>query len=394
MIILKSWFRNSNEWIRSKFLPEKGIDLLLLLTVIALVFFGLIMVYSASFILAQEKTGDGFAFIRKQVFFAGCGFAALWVGFKIDYKNWSKWAYPVLGVALLFLVAILIPGVGEKVGGARRWIHLGPVRFQPGELAKFAVILFVARQLVVKQAQIRSRMRSLMSPLLIPLPIILLLLFQPDFGTTVIIGSVVFVLMFLSGVEAKYLGPFLGLAFVISGMLVFGTAYRRNRLFGFLDPLSDPGGKGFQIIQSFVGLHSGGIWGVGLGSGKEKLFFLPEAHNDFIFSVIGEELGFVGILGVIGAYVFFIYRGLKIAWNAHFRSQDRFGLLLGAGITLAIGIQGFVNIAVVMGLLPTKGLTLPFISYGGSALLVDLFAIGVLLRIGKGSESSQNLKNV
>ncbi len=201
------------------------------------------------------------------------------------------------------------------------------------------------------------------------------------------ITIVIFILMFLAGVPKKYLAMALGLAVIAGAYLALGTPYRRQRVMTFIDPWRDPGGKGFQILQSLLGLHHGGLFGVGLGNGKEKLFYLPEAHNDFIFAVIGEELGFVGVACVIAAYLFFLHRGLKIAWECHRKYQDLFGMLLAAGITLALGLQGFVNMAVVLGLVPTKGLTLPFISYGGSALLVDLFAVGVLLSVGRGPQS-------
>jgi cell division protein FtsW len=220
----------------------------------------------------------------------------------------------------------------------------------------------------------------------VPLPALLLLLLQPDFGTTVMITIVIFALMFMAGVPKRYLASALFLAAIAGLGLALGSAYRRQRLMTFMDPWRDPGGKGFQIIQSLVGLHNGRVWGVGLGNGKEKLFYLPEAHNDFIFSVIGEELGFLGIAGVLLLYLVFVYRGLRIAFNVQKIYNDRFGMLLATGITLALGLQGFVNMAVVMGLLPTKGLTLPFISYGGSALLVDLVAVGVLLSIARGPQ--------
>lgn len=364
--------------------PPKNVDVVLLLLVTAMVFFGLIMVYSSSYIYAQEKTGNGFHFIQKQLLFAGLGFVAMLASYRMDYKRWEKWAYPVLGLAVFLLALVFVPGVGEKAGGARRWLHFGPLHFQPGEFAKFAVLFFVARHLNQKQNRMETVTGGVLSHLLIPLPVLLLLLCQPDFGTTVIISVVIFVLMFLAGVPSRFLLTSLGAATVIGAWLAMGTSYRRIRLLTFLDPWSDPAGKGFQILQSFVGLHQGRLLGVGLGNGKEKLFYLPEAHNDFIFSVIGEELGFVGLAAVVLAYLYFMYRGLKIAWTCQKESQDRFGLLLAAGITLALGLQGFVNISVVLGLLPTKGLTLPFISYGGSAILVDLFAVGVLLSISRG----------
>lgn len=374
--------RNSSLW--SWRILGKNFDVGLLIIVLAMLFFGLIMVYSSSFIYAQEKTGDGLSYIRKQLIYAVIGLVALWSGYRIDYRRWEKWAYPVLGCAALLLALIFVPGLGMKVGGARRWIHLPGFQFQPGELAKFAIIFFVARQLNQKHDRIHRISAGVFSQFVVPLPLLILLLLQPDFGTTVIITLVTFCLMYLAGVPSQYLLSVVCSGGLVGGWLALGSAYRRTRLMTFLDPWSDPGGKGFQIIQSFVGLHNGRFWGVGLGNGKEKLLYLPEAHNDFILSVIGEELGFIGIGGVILGYTYFIYKGLTIAWNCHKYYHDRFGMLLASGITLALGIQGFVNISVALGLVPTKGLTLPLISYGGSALIVDLFVVGVLLSVGKG----------
>lgn len=268
--------------------------------------------------------------------------------------------------------------------GAQRWLKLGPFTFQPGELAKFAVILFVAAYLDRKKDLLYRISNGMIVPFLVPLPAMLLLLLQPDFGTTVLISTVILALMFLGGVPLRFISAACALATTAAGFLTFGTAYRRERVHAFLNPWADPGGNGFQILQSMLGLHNGRFWGVGLGNGKEKLFYLPEAHNDFILSVIGEEVGFFGILLTLGAYIVFIYFGLRIALSCLRDRQDRFGMLLATGITLSIGLQGFANMAVVMGLVPTKGLTLPLISYGGSALFIDLFAIGILLSIGRG----------
>ena len=365
-------------------IPPQGVDLLLLFTVLGMVLFGLLMVYSASFIYAQERSGDGLAFIKKQLLFSGMGLGALLVACRVDYRCWAKWAYPVMAASVVMLLAVFFPGFGLRSGGAQRWLHLGIFNFQPGELAKFAIIFFVAHQLDRKKDRLHTFAGGVLAHIIVPLPALLLLLMQPDFGTTVMVVSVILVLMFLAGVSKKYLFTALLLAGVMGVSLALGTAYRRERVMTFLDPWRDPSGRGFQILQSLLGLHNGALTGVGLGNGKEKLFYLPEAHNDFIFAVIGEELGFLGIFAVVLAYVYFIYRGLKIAWKCHTRFQDMFGMLLAAGITLVLGLQGFVNMAVVMGLVPTKGLTLPFISYGGSAILVDLFAVGVLLSVGHG----------
>jgi cell division protein FtsW len=375
-------------------LPSKGIDLLLLIMVVALVLFGLIMVYSSSFIYAQEKTGNGYAFIEKQLVFAVMGFVGLLFACRVDYRFWSRWAYVVLGFSTFLLVLIMVPGIGSKVGGAQRWIRVGGFGFQPGELVKFAVILFVAFQLDKKRDRLSSFTASVLSHVVLCLPSLVLLILQPDFGTTVMISIVVFCLMFLGGVPKKFLFPMVLTIITAAVALIMSSPYRMDRLLAFWNPWKDPSGKGFQILQSFIGLHNGSLWGVGLGNGKEKLLYLPEAHNDFIFAVIGEELGFLGIVAVIATYLYFVYRGLQIAWDCQRKYQDRFGMLLAAGISLALGVQGFVNMAVVLGLLPTKGLTLPFISYGGSALIVDLLAVGVLLSIARGPQKTLEKKPV
>ncbi len=379
--------RRPLEWLRERLqvrtLSLSGVDPVLLILTAGLVIFGLIMVYSSSFIFAQERTGDGFAFIKKQLAFAAMGGLLLSVSAQVPYENWKKWAYPLLGTAVLSLLLVLIPGLGARTGGAQRWIRLLGFQFQPGEWTKFACMVFVARQLTLKQDKLSRFVPAVLSVFVLLLPVFVLLLLQPDFGSTAVIVMVAFLLMFLAGVPMRFLGPVLAGGLGAGMLLALGSAYRRARIMAFLDPWSDPGGRGFQIIQSFVGLHSGGISGVGLGNGKEKLFFLPEAHNDFIFSVVGEELGFIGLCAVVLGFVLLIYRGLVISWQAWERRGDLFAMLLGSGITLLLGVQAFLNMAVVLGLIPTKGLALPFISYGGSALVIDLFAMGVLLNISR-----------
>ncbi|MBL7714917.1 MAG: putative lipid II flippase FtsW [Bdellovibrionales bacterium] len=363
-----------------------GVDVPLLLIVIALLTFGLVMVLSSSYIFAEERSGDGFAFIKKQFAYSMMGLAGMWVAARVPHRNWLKWGYPVLGVAILLLACVLIPGIGARVGGAQRWIRLGPIGFQPGELAKFAMIFFVIRQLETKKDRLDRFGPGILAPLLVPLPGLALLLLQPDFGSTALIVTISMVLMFLAGVPKRYLFTMVAFAGMAGAALLLGSDYRRARLMTFLDPWSDPGGKGFQIIQSYLGLFHGGWFGVGLGNGKEKLFYLPEAHNDFIGAVIGEELGLIGIGAVVLAYSFLVYRGLRIAYRCWTQSHDSYGMLLASGITLILGLQGFINLSVVLGLVPTKGLTLPLISYGGSALMVDLFAAGILLSVSRSTD--------
>lgn len=359
-------------------------DLALVFIVFAIVIFGLIMVYSSSYIYAQERTGDGLSFIKKQLLIAMIGIFALLAASRLDFRKWYNWRFPILVLSAVLLSLVLVPGFGSRLGGAQRWLRIGHFSFQPGEFSKFSIIAFLAGQLAYLRKTSEIQNKNILLPLILPLPILLLLLIQPDFGTSALIVTVSVLLIYLSGVERRRL---LGIILVagIGGLwLMLGTEYRRARLIAFLDPWGDPNGKGFQILQSFIGLHHGGIWGIGLGNGKEKLFYLPEAHNDFIFAVIGEELGFVGISLLIVAYLLFIYRGFRIGIQCMKNHQEYFGMFLAIGITLIIGLQGFINMAVVLGLIPTKGIPLPFVSYGGSALLIDLFLVGVLLSISRG----------
>ncbi|MEK7692328.1 MAG: putative lipid II flippase FtsW, partial [Bdellovibrionota bacterium] len=328
-----------------------------------------------------------FFLIKKQLGFALAGFAFM-AGFaRLPWRYLEKYAYVGLALAVALLAATFVPGLGFRAGGAQRWIRLfgGSIGFQPAELAKVAVVIFVARQLANRQDRLQKFSAGVLANFLVPLPVFFLLLSQPDFGSVVILTLVIFSMMFLAGVRLSHLLLVAGGSGLIGAALVLGSAYRRARLATFLDPWSDPAGKGFQIIQSLLGFHNGKIWGVGLGNGKEKLFYLPEAHNDFIFAVIGEELGYLGVVAVCLAFLGLIYLGCRIGWN-HAKAnpdQSRFATYLAVGLTLLLGFQAFVNMAVVMGLLPTKGLNLPFISYGGSALFVDLISVGIILGVGR-----------
>ncbi len=388
-IISKNWLTNSKKYFSDLFTANRASgDRFLLFTVLALVLFGLLMVYSASFIFSEERTGDGFAFIRKQFIYACMGFFAMWVSSRVPHQKWYQWAPVAILSVIGMLLLVLIPGVGSRVGGAQRWINFGFFRFQPAELAKIIGVMFVARQLVRHQKDLQDFKRGVVAPITFLIPVMVLLLLQPDFGSTALLAGTTFILMFIAGVRPLFLFGGLFGGGGAAALLIITSPYRMARVMTFIDPWRDPAGKGFQVIQSMLGLHNGSLLGQGLGNGKEKLFFLPEAHNDFIFAVIGEELGFVGVAAVIFAYIFFIYRGLKISWNSLHQRQDRFGFYLGCGITLILGLQAFINMAVVMGLLPTKGLTLPFISYGGSALTLNLFAVGILYSISKSNHAS------
>lgn len=346
------------------------------------------MVYSASFILSEEKNGNGFWFIQRQLMFLIPGLAAFSVGRLVPYERWKDQSYAVLGFAMLLLALVYVPGIGAKVGGAQRWLRFGPLQFQPAEFAKFAVLVHVCRQLSQKLDRIKEFKIGLVAPWIGALPVALLLLLQPDFGSVALIAMSIYCVLFLAGVRWVYLVGLAGMGMGVGAGLIAMAPYRLARVQAFLDPWSDPAGKGFQIVQSLLGFHQGHIWGVGLGNGKEKLFYLPEAHNDFIFAVVGEELGFVGVAAVVLMFLFLIYQCLRMIWEAFQMRREIFGFLLGAGLTLTLGLQALINMAVVLGMLPTKGIPLPFLSYGGSSLILGLFNIGVLLNIAYGKSQS------
>ena len=279
------------------------------------------MVYSSSYIYAQERTGDGFAFIKRQLLWAFLGFISLVFVSQVEVSKWKSYALPISLSGAVLLVLVLIPGIGNRVGGAQRWIGLGPVNIQPAEYVKFACLFFMARQIEKKQTELSRFVPGIIAPFLLPLLCMSLLLAQPDFGSCAIIALVGFLLLFFAGSSKKHLFVILISGLLLAATLVMSTPYRRARLMTFLDPWQDPMGKGFQVLQSMLGLHNGGFWGVGLGNGKEKLFYLPEAHNDFIFAVIGEELGFVGVILVVGVFLFFILRGLKLVSDLEKQSK-------------------------------------------------------------------------
>lgn len=347
--------------------------------VVALSLFGLVMVFSASAVGAEKTYQDSMFFLKRQVLWLLLGFSLLHLASRIDYRYWKKFAYPLLAVAAVSLVMVLQPSMGVVKHGARRWLQLGPLMFQPVEFAKLFFVLFLAAYLTKKEGQIKSFMVGLFPLLLIASLFALVILLQPDFGSVVVIGLVMSVMLFLGGASLVHL---LGLALTalpIGFALVWQSDYRRERLLTFLHPWADPLNSGFQITQSFLAFGHGGPFGVGLGESKQKLGFLPEGHTDFVLALVGEELGLLGTAAVMVLFAVIVLRGMRIAS----RAKDPFGQHLAHGIVLLIGMQALINAGVVTGLLPTKGMTLPFVSYGGSSLVVTLFAIGVLLNISR-----------
>ena len=361
--------------------PEKTIkrfDQSLLLAVLFLMGLGLVQVYSSSYIFAMDRFGDGLFFIKKQLLYTVLGLMAIIFGYLLPWDKVKKYGWVIWLLAVVGLTLTLVPSLMIKAGGAARWVRLPfGQRFEPAELLKYSFPFVTAYFLCYG----RDRFKTV-SPYLWTLvtffPFVFLMK-QPDFGTMVICGSVLVVTLFCYGLKWRYL--LLGFCSAIPGFFFFvwNVPYRKARIEAFLDPWVDPSAKGFQVIQSMLSFHSGGVWGAGLGQGQSKLFFLPEAHTDFIFSVFAEEMGLIGVLVVISIYAFVAFKGFQITA----RCEDQFSQAVSLGITTTLSLSVFINLGVVMGMLPTKGLTLPFMSYGGSSLLSTCLACGILLNIGR-----------
>ncbi|MEW5849025.1 MAG: putative lipid II flippase FtsW [Myxococcota bacterium] len=358
-------------------MSARRLDVLLLWAVLCLIGLGVVMVYSASSVNAAAKLGDPDYYLKRQAVFALVGLVALWIGSVVPAEVWQRAAVPVLGAAFVALVLVQIPGLGKSGGGAQRWIALGPFAFQPSEMCKFALISFLAYSLHKKAAKIRTFKIGFLPHVAIPGVMAVLLLAQPDFGTAVVLVTISGLLMLLGGVPLRYLGGCVMVAVPAAVLLVVTSAYRMKRVLAFMDPWANRRGIGYQVAESLISFGSGGITGLGLGAGKQKLFFLPAAHTDFIFAIIGEELGLLGVLMVVTLFGIIGWRGLRAFRRLGNTSEG----YLAAGLTMLIVLQATINMAVVLGLVPTKGLTLPFVSYGGSSLIAMCFMAGVLLRL-------------
>jgi len=355
------------------------IDHTLLFVTLTLALVGLVMIFSASAIVAGNRFQDPEFFLKRQIAWLGFGFLLMHLTSRVDYALWKKLTIPILLCTIMLLVLVLVPSLGIAAKGARRWLRLGPISVQPAEMVKLVAVIYVATYLT-KKAEKLTLFRSGLLPVLIVIGLLSgLVLLEPDLGTVVVMGLVAVGMLFLGGARISHLMS-LGLCAVpLVAVAVLSSSYRRQRLMTFLAPWKDPSDAGFQITQSFLAFGSGGPFGVGLGEGKQKLYFLPEAHTDFVLALVGEELGLAGTATVILLFVVFVWRGFQIAA----RARVPFGKHLGMGITLLIGLQALVNAAVVTGLLPTKGLTLPFVSYGGSSLVVSFIGVGMLLSISR-----------
>lgn len=352
-------------------------DFFIFLAAVALLAIGVVMVFSSSSYAAMLSHHDAFYYLKRQGLWAMLSLAALFVAMRVDYFRLEKWVNSFLLLAMLLLVLVLVAGISSK--GASRWLGVGPLTFQPSELIKLAMVFYLARTLSRRQDRLASFREGLLPPLIVLSLAAGLILAQPDLGTAIVLAGTTYLMFFAAGAKPSHLVGLglLGVAGALAAIVV--EPYRMERLLAFMDPGADPADTGFQTIQSLLALGSGRLFGVGLGMGRQKFLYVPERHTDFIFSILGEELGFVGGTVVIILFFVLIWRGMRAALLA----QDTFGGLLACGLTSMLALQALINLGVVTGTLPVTGITLPFVSYGGSSLLVSMLAVGVLLNISR-----------
>ena len=362
-------------------------DIQLLFPVLFLVGIGIVMVYSASSAVALQKYGSDYLFLKKQALFALIGIIGLVICRHFPYQWYRPLTYPLLALALIFLIAIQITDYGLTAGGSARWLRFGSFSFQPSEFARFALVLFMAYSLEKKSDKIREFSIGFLPHLLVFTVFAVCLFIQPDFGSVVILAVLTWLMMFVGGVRSLHLFSTLIVLLPIAYYYLVNAEYRVKRIMSFLDPWQYPADVGYQVVHSLMAFGTGGLWGAGIGKGAQKLFYLPEAHTDFIFSIIGEEFGLVGVLLIIGLYAWILLKGIQIACKA----PDTFGSLVALGLTTALGLQVCINMGVTLGLLPTKGLTLPFLSYGGTSLLLNMASIGILMNISAARNQETNI---
>lgn len=357
----------------------KKLEYPFLLIVSALLAIGLIMIFSASPVIGLKKCGDAFYFIKRHLFYLVLGLLAMFYGFYLDLENLKKKAFPILAVSIVLLIFVFLPGVGRNVLGASRWIDLGFISFQPSELIKLSLLLFLAKWLSDKKTPIKDFWQGVLPALLLFGFISIFIIKQPDMGTTIVLGGAMFCLLFIAGSEIKPLAIIGGIGALGVLVLSIFSPYRLRRLTTYLDPWKDRQGAGFQVVQSLLAIGSGGLFGVGLGASRQKYFYLPQQYTDFIFAILCEELGLLGGAAVVILFALFAGYGFKIARL----NTDPFKRLLAAGIVSWLTVQATINIMVVVGLIPTTGIPLPFISYGGTATIINLFSVGIVLNVSR-----------
>ncbi|HKD65508.1 MAG TPA: putative lipid II flippase FtsW [Candidatus Binataceae bacterium] len=346
----------------------------------ALVVLGLMMVLNTTYFLGLEKTGNPFYFFERQLMNLALGLTVMTLASQFSLRGLRAIAMPLALVAVVMFLAVWVPGLGIVRGGARRWLRLGPILVEPSETLKLAAVFLLARYM--SQYQDKLEIPKFLIPVFAAIGILaLILLKQPDFGAAVMLTLLLFTMLFAAGAGFKHLGAAGAVALFALAVQAGRKAYRMRRLSAFLNPWETARGSGFQLIQSFIAFGAGGGWGVGLGASRQKMFYLPQAHNDFVFAVIGEEFGVAGAMVVIALFITILIRGMRVARN----ESDPFGSLLAVGLTALLSLQAFVNMAVVTGLVPTKGLPLPFLSYGGTSMVVSLAAVGFLMALARRS---------
>ncbi len=358
-----------------------SVDRWLFTVTMLLVFVGLVMVFSASAVMARERFGSPYAFLWKQLICAAAGLVAMVVAMRVDYRRYKNPAlvFSLLGLTTLLLISVFFL---DRSHNTHRWIHAGGFSFQPSELAKPVLILFLA-YFLEQRAKTMDDWRNTLLPAATPVVLLLgLIVLQPDLGTAIACAGIAGCILYVAGMRMRYFGYAFGASLLPLYFLIFHVSWRRDRILAFLNPYADRQRSGFHIIQSLIAVGTGGVTGTGLMEGKQKLFYLPEPHTDFIFAVTAEELGLVGALFVVTLFAIFLWRGMRASW----RTEDVFGRYLAVGITSMVVLQAFINISVVLGMLPTKGIPLPLVSYGGSSLFVTLACVGVLLNITKQAE--------
>ncbi len=362
---------------KEKLLQQRFPDLILLFLVCSLLIIGILMVYSSSNIWAEYKYGDNYFFVKRQLLFIAVGFVCMSIITYIPYNLWRQYVNPIIILSFLLLLVVLVPGVGLVRGGAQSWIGIGAFSIQPSEFMKLGIIIFLAAYLAKNQRQITTFTKGFLIPILLICLAFGLIMLQPDFGTGVVLVGTCVLMIFIAGARISYFS-YLGIFGLIGfSLLIISAPYRISRITAFLNPWDDPLGDGFQIIQSLYAIGPGKLMGVGFGNSLQKHFYLPEPQTDFIFAIIGEELGFIGATFIIILFLLLCWRGIQIA----FAARDPFARYVAFGIITMISIQVMINISVVIGLIPVTGITLPFLSYGGSSLTLTLCSIGVLLNI-------------
>lgn len=363
------------------------LDTLLLLAVAGILLVSAVMVASSSISIAARETGDSFYYFKRQMLFIALGVVACGLTARVPTSVWEKLQFPLLIIAFLMLIAVLIPGIGAVVNGSRRWINLVVVRFQPSELSRIFILMFIAGHAVRKQKELKAGLKAAYLPFGILGAAAFLLLLEPDMGAAIVLVAVGMAILFIAGMQWRFFLMAAGFGVIVAGALIKFSPYRWKRVTGFMDPFDDPFGSGFQLVQSLIAIGRGELFGVGLGASVQKLFYLPEAHTDFVFAVFAEEFGFIGVLCVLSLFALMVWRVLRIA-RAAAEAAMPFQAFVAASFGIWVGLQAFFNVGVNMGLLPTKGLTLPMLSNGGSSMLVSLVWLGIVLRIGHESNLS------